>query len=105
MFIICDCISEHKRHEDAFSCLEACVDALYWRTRSFYIFTFTLNYLVYLVSKSRDGSVGIVTGYGLDGWGSIFLSSIDSETGFEAHPVSYPVGTGGSFTGGKAVGA
>jgi hypothetical protein len=41
--------------------------------------------------QSHDSSVGIVTGYGLDDWGS------------GAQLASYPVGTGGSFPGDKAV--
>jgi hypothetical protein len=46
---------------------------------------------------SRDSSVDIGTGYGLDGRGSIpgrgksFLHSV--QTGSEAHPASYPMGT------------
>jgi hypothetical protein len=62
---------------------------------------------------SRDSSVGIATGYGLDdGWvgvlvpvGPKIFSSPLVQTGSQAHPASYPMGTGGSFPGGKAVGA
>jgi hypothetical protein len=49
-----------------------------------------------------------VSDYGLDDRGSIpdrgrgFPSSPCIETGSEAHPVSYPMGTGGPFPGGKA---
>jgi hypothetical protein len=46
--------------------------------------------------------VGIATGYVLDGPGSTFHSV---QTGSEDHPASYPMGKGGSFTGGKAAGA
>jgi hypothetical protein len=56
--------------------------------------------------------VGIATGYGLDDRGvgvpspgrvKNFLHSV--QTGSGAHPASYPVGTGGSFPGGKVAGA
>jgi hypothetical protein len=49
-----------------------------------------------------------VSDYGLDDRGSIpdrgrrFSSSPCVQTGSEAHPVSYPMGTGGPFPGGKA---
>jgi hypothetical protein len=51
---------------------------------------------------------GIATAYGLDGGevavrvpvGSIFI-----QIGSGAHPTSYPMGTGGSFPGGKVAGA
>jgi hypothetical protein len=39
---------------------------------------------------SRDSAVAIATGYGL----------VHTSSG--AHPTSYPMGTGGSFPGGKA---
>jgi hypothetical protein len=54
---------------------------------------------------SRDSSVGIATGYGLDGPGSTpagarYFSVLHSvHAGSEAHPASYPVGTGGSILG------
>jgi hypothetical protein len=55
--------------------------------------------------RSRDNSVGIATGYGPE-----FESRYDKEffllqvvqTGSGVHPTSYPMGTGGSFPGGKA---
>jgi hypothetical protein len=57
---------------------------------------------------SRDSSVGIPTGYGLDdrvrfpaGTGNLYLRH-RVQTGFGAHPASYPVGIGGSFPGVKA---
>jgi hypothetical protein len=58
---------------------------------------------------SRDSSVSIVSGYGLDDRGSIpgggkedFSSSFCVQTGSRAHPASWPMGTGGLFLGGKA---
>jgi hypothetical protein len=59
---------------------------------------------------NRDSSVGIATGHGLDGWGSIsgrdggfsLLHSV--QTGSWTHPASYPMGIGGSFPNGNAVG-
>jgi hypothetical protein len=50
--------------------------------------------------ESRDSSVGIATGYRLDGRGSIpggaenFSLLYNVQTGSEAHPASYPLGTG-----------
>jgi hypothetical protein len=64
--------------------------------------------------ESRDSSVGIVTGYGLDDRGSLvrfpagagnFSLHHRVQTGSGAHPASYPMGTRGSFPGGKAAGA
>jgi hypothetical protein len=58
---------------------------------------------------SRDSSVGIAMGYGLDGRGSAkardfsLLPSV--QTGCGAHPASYPMCTGGFFPGGKAAAA
>jgi hypothetical protein len=67
-----------------------------------------------MVVKSRDDSVGIATDYRLDdrmigfrilaGAGNFSLRH-HVQTGSGAHPVSYPMGTGGSFPGGKAAGA
>jgi hypothetical protein len=63
---------------------------------------------------SRDSSVGIVLGYKLDNQGSRvrFLSGAGNfslhhcvQNDSEAHPASYPMGTRGSFPGGKAAGA
>jgi hypothetical protein len=61
---------------------------------------------------SRDSSVGIGLGYGLDdrrsrvrfpaGAGN-FYHGVQNGSG--AHPTSYPMGTRGSFPGGKAAGA
>jgi hypothetical protein len=57
--------------------------------------------------SSRDSSVNIVMGYGLDSKGLIpgratdfsLLHSV--QTGPGAHPSSYIAGTGGSFSGGR----
>jgi hypothetical protein len=75
-----------------------------------------MNYNLYgLVSKSCDSSVGMVLGYGLDDRGSRvrflgvggweFFSSPRVQNGSGAHPAFYPMGTSGSFPGGKAAGA
>jgi hypothetical protein len=79
-----------------------------------------LNRLIILLhdtrqlKKSRDSSVGIATDYGLDdriigvripvGAGNFSLRH-RVQTGSGAHPVSYPMGTRGSFPGGKAAAA
>jgi hypothetical protein len=64
--------------------------------------------------KSRDSSVGIALGYGLDGRGSRVRFPVGAgnvslhhrvQNGSGAHPASYPRGTRGSFSGGKAAGA
>jgi hypothetical protein len=57
-----------------------------------------------------DSAVGIETGYGLDGRGVgvpvpvgvRFFSYPRRPDRSGAHPASYPMGTGGSFPGGKA---
>jgi hypothetical protein len=60
---------------------------------------------------SRCSSVSILSDYGLDdraievqslAEAADFSSSLCVQTGCEAHPVSYPVDTGGPFPGGKA---
>jgi hypothetical protein len=57
---------------------------------------------------SRDNSVGISTGYGLDYWGSAARFSVGAgnvsllhcvQTGSGTYTVSYPVGAGGSVPG------
>jgi hypothetical protein len=62
---------------------------------------------------SRDSSVGIALGYGLDDRGSRirfpegagnFSHHHPVQNCPGAHPVSYPMGTRGSFPGGKAAG-
>jgi hypothetical protein len=54
---------------------------------------------------SRDSSVGIVTGYGLDDRGVGVRVPVGSRIFSEVHPTSYPMGTGSYFPGGKAAGA
>jgi hypothetical protein len=63
--------------------------------------------------KSRDSSVGIVLGYGLDNRGSgvrfpagagNFSLNHRVQNGSGAHPASYPMGTRYCFPGGKAAG-
>jgi hypothetical protein len=69
---------------------------------------------LYHNQKSRDSSVGIALGYGLDGRGSKFRVPAGAgnfslhhrvQDGSGAHPASYPMGTRGFFPGGKAAGA
>jgi hypothetical protein len=64
--------------------------------------------------KSRDSSVGIALGYGLDDRGSRFRFPAGAgnfslhnrvQNGSGAHPASYPMDTRSSFPGGKAAGA
>jgi hypothetical protein len=64
--------------------------------------------------ESRDSSVGIALGYGFDDLGSRVLFPAGAgnfslhhrvQNGSGAHPASYPMGTSGSFSGGKATGA
>jgi hypothetical protein len=59
-------------------------------------------------------SVSIALGYGLDDWGSRVQFPVGAgnfplhhliQNDSGAHPASYPVGTRGSFPGGKAAGA
>jgi hypothetical protein len=63
---------------------------------------------------SRDSSVGIVLGYGLDDRGSRFRFLAEAgnlslhhrvQNGSGAHPAFYPMGNRGFFPGGKAAGA
>jgi hypothetical protein len=76
----------------------------------------TLGYyklLYYIMVQSRDSSVGIAQGYGLDDRGSTVrfpagagnFSHHRVQNGAGAGPASYPMGTGGSFPGNKAAGA
>jgi hypothetical protein len=64
--------------------------------------------------ESRDSSVGIALGYGMDDRGSRvrfpagagnFSLHHRVQNGSGAHPASYPMGTRGSFPGDKAAGA
>jgi hypothetical protein len=66
-----------------------------------------------LIRHSRDSSVGIALGYGLDyrGCRVRFLTGAGNfslhhrvQNGSGAHPASYPMGTRGSFLGDKAAG-
>jgi hypothetical protein len=66
------------------------------------------------IHKSRDSSVGMALGYGVDDRGSRVRFPAGSgnfsllhrvQNGSGAHPTSYPMGTRGSFPGGKAAGA
>jgi hypothetical protein len=63
--------------------------------------------------KIRDSSVGVALGYGLDSRGSRVLFPAGAgnfsllhrvQNGSATHPVSYPMGTRGSFPGGKVAG-
>jgi hypothetical protein len=66
-----------------------------------------------VVNKSRDSSVGIALGYGLDDRdsrvrfparaGNFFHHRVQNGSG--AHPASYPMDTRGPFLGCKAAGA
>jgi hypothetical protein len=56
------------------------------------------------IIQGRDSSAGIALGYGLDDWGSgvrfpagagNFSLHRRVQNGSEAHPASYPMGTGG----------
>jgi hypothetical protein len=68
----------------------------------------------FMINKIRDSSVGIALGYLVDdrdsrvrfraGAGNFSLHH-RVQTGSGAHPASYPMGTWGSFLGGKATGA
>jgi hypothetical protein len=71
-------------------------------------------YVCMYVTKSRDSSVGIAQGHGLDDRGSRFQFPAGAgnfslhyrvQNGSEAHPSSYPMSTRGSFPAGKAAGA
>jgi hypothetical protein len=41
-------------------------------------------------------------GSGFESWGEHEFSRLHVQTGSGVHPASYPMGTGGSFPGGKA---
>jgi hypothetical protein len=68
--------------------------------------------MVYLSNVSWDSAVSIATGCGLDDRGVGVRVPVGSEfsllhiaqTSSGAHPASYPMGTWGSFSGGKAAG-
>jgi hypothetical protein len=78
-------------------------------TPSVYVFSDNVS-----TTKSRDSSVGIALGYGLDDRGSRvrvpagagnFSLHYRVQNGSGAHPASYPMGTRVSFPGGKVAGA
>jgi hypothetical protein len=69
--------------------------------------------MVRQIPRSLDSSVGIALGYGLYDWGSRVRFPAGAgncslnhhvQNGSGAHPTSYPMGTRGSFSGGKAAG-
>jgi hypothetical protein len=69
--------------------------------------------MMILPIMSRDSSVGIALGYGLDNGGSGFRFPAEAgsfslnpriQNGSGAHPACYPMGTRSSFPGGKAAG-
>jgi hypothetical protein len=72
-----------------------------------------IYFIIYDYRRSRDSSVGIATSYGLDdrGVGVRILGGQEFSllhvvrTGSGDRPTSYPIGTGGSFSGSKAAGA
>jgi hypothetical protein len=76
--------------------------------RDKFILPFLPFYLYLLYFRSRYNSVGIATGYELEGRGSIldrgkiFFLFHSVQTGSGSPPASYPMGTGGSFRGDKA---
>jgi hypothetical protein len=76
---------------------------------------FSVNYQIFFLhlGNSRDSSVGIALGYGLDDRGSRVRFPAGAakclhhrvQNGSGVHPASYPMGTRGSFPGGKSAGA
>jgi hypothetical protein len=69
-------------------------------------------FLIFIMFRSRVSSVGIATGYGMDGWdwipgrGKRFFSTLHRvQTSSGAHPASYLMSNVGSFHGGEAAGA
>jgi hypothetical protein len=78
--------------------------------RASVFFFIVFMFLPHTTSSSHDSSVSIALGYGLDNWGTRvwFLEGAGNfslhhhvQNGSGAHPDSYPVGTRGSFLGGK----
>jgi hypothetical protein len=71
----------------------------------------SVNQPIEISERSRDSEVGIVIGYGLDGRGVGVPSPVGVrffplhvvQPGSGVNPASYPLGTWGSFPGGKAV--
>jgi hypothetical protein len=77
---------------------------------SYFLYTLEICVCVY---KSHDRSVSRALGYGLDEQGSRVRFPAGAgnlslhhrvQTGFGAHPTTYPMGTRGSFPGGKEAG-
>jgi hypothetical protein len=75
---------------------------------------FRVSFPASIFIKSRDSSVGIALGYGLDDRGcrvrfpaaaGNFSLHHRVQNSSGAHPASYPMGTRGSFFGGKTAGA
>jgi hypothetical protein len=63
-------------------------------------------YMYLLIVRSKDSSVSMVTGFGLECLGSIpssagYFSSPQRPDQLQAHPAYYPAGTKGSFHGRK----
>jgi hypothetical protein len=59
-------------------------------------------------SNPEDSAAGIATGYGVSSSpdrGQDFVPLHVVQTGSGAHAASYPMGIGGSFPGGEAIGA
>jgi hypothetical protein len=77
-------------------------------------FNFFVHFIEYSFITRAVIAVGIALGYGLDSWGSRvrfragtgnFSLHHRVHDGSGVHPASYPMGTRGSFPGGKAAGA
>jgi hypothetical protein len=92
-------------------CLSSCISVA---ERHVEILFSPFRTLLWYYGKSRDSSVGIALGYGLDDRGSRFRLPAGArkfslhrrvQNGSRTHPASYPMGTRGSFPGGKAAGA
>jgi hypothetical protein len=90
------------------------ISLVFTTTMSFEFDFNNLNLWLTFYDKSRDSSFDIALGYGLDDRGSRvrfpagagnFSLHHRLQNGSGAHPASYPMGTGGSFPGSKAVGA
>jgi hypothetical protein len=65
-----------------------------------------LNVVHTPMSRSRDSVVGPIEKSEFESrWGQEFSLLQIVQTGSEVHPTSSPMGTGGSFPGGKAAGA
>jgi hypothetical protein len=101
-FLVCVCVCMYRN----------------WQHKIYRIICFTI--LLKLIKcwyqnikRSRDNSIGIALGYGLDdrcsrvrfpAWAGNFSLHHGVQNGSGAHPASYPRGTRCSFPGGKAAG-